>query len=172
MSKNSSNSTFIKSYKFFSETETGPKLLGNWEHTVLGLQYSVQDFYRALEIVIRNMQIPNIKIEYVTYPESGVFSPRRIYQRIIRKDIYFDICAAPLGINFFVSYRLFQKQGFLGNLFVKVPVIGDMVKGARTKTLYEEDIVKNLQKIVQECVLKTLNEITNPKGIRNQNRKT
>lgn len=159
--------TFWGTYNFFSKMETGPNMLAKWEHSVVGLQYSVEYFYRALETVIRELQIPRLKIQYYTYSEGGLLSARRLYQRIRRKDIYIDICAAPLGTTFFVSYRVFQKRSFFGNLLSSVPVAHDFVDIARTKSYYEEDVLNQLQKVIQDSIMKVLNDITNVKGRRN-----
>ena len=80
------------------------KPIGHWSTLVEGLQASPQECYAAIEDAIRRREIPDVRTSRVTFKESGVLSAERIYLRVGRKQLGFDICAAPFGNGFFFSW--------------------------------------------------------------------
>jgi len=77
---------------------------GHWSTLVEGFQASPQEFYAAIEEAIRRREIPDVRTSRVTFKESGFLSAERIYLRVGRKMLGFDICAAPFGTGFFFSW--------------------------------------------------------------------
>lgn len=80
--------------------------LAHWSTLVEGLQASPQECYTAIEEAAHRREIPQIRTSRVTHQEGGFLSAERIYLRIDRKMLAFDICAAPFGTGFFFSWRL------------------------------------------------------------------
>jgi hypothetical protein len=78
--------------------------LGHWSTLVEGLQASPQECYAAIEAALQRRQIPGAVFSRVTYKEGGFGSADRIYLRVSRKMLAFDICAAPFGTGFFFSW--------------------------------------------------------------------
>jgi hypothetical protein len=68
------------------------------------LQFSSQEFYLLVEQLMTERRIPDVKISRVNYNEGNILSNKREYLRVARKEDMFDICAAPVGTGFFVSY--------------------------------------------------------------------
>ncbi len=64
--------------------------------------------------------MPNIKMEPVTHKEGGLLSSSRQYFRIKNKDLVFDVCAAPYGKGFFISWWLYETEGIASNLFLSL----------------------------------------------------
>jgi len=89
---------------------------GHWSTLVEGLQASPQECYAAIEEAIRRREIPDMRTSRVTFKESGFLSAERIYLRVGRKMLGFDICAAPFGNGFFFSWWLGElpPSNFLG----------------------------------------------------------
>jgi hypothetical protein len=81
-------------------------LMSHWYTLIEGMQESPQHFYGSLEQAIKKRQLSDIEISRIDYKESGVLSANREYFRVERKEHIFDICAAPFGTGFFVSWRL------------------------------------------------------------------
>jgi hypothetical protein len=75
----------------------------HWHTLVENFSTSSLDFYNLVEAGVRKREIPNLLISRVEYYESGVLSATRIYRRIQRKKLVYDICAAPFGNGFFFS---------------------------------------------------------------------
>lgn len=82
-----------------------PRPLGHWSTLIEGLQASPQECYTAIEEAIRRREIPDVRVSRVTFKEGGFLSAERIYLRVSRKGLGFDICAAPFGTGFFFSWR-------------------------------------------------------------------
>jgi hypothetical protein len=51
------------------------------------------------------MKIPDLERIRVDFAEGGMLSDRRVYLRLIRERLVFDVCAAPFGTSFFFSCR-------------------------------------------------------------------
>ena len=85
-------------------------VLSHWYHLVENLQHSPQEFYGSLEEAIGRRQIPDISLSRIDYLEGGMLSAKREYLRAERKRLVFDICAAPFGTGFFVSWWLGETR--------------------------------------------------------------
>lgn len=64
------------------------------------------EFYASLEEAIKKRQIPGASTSRVDWHEGGAFSAKREYLRVSRENNSFDICGAPFGTGFFVSWWL------------------------------------------------------------------
>jgi len=91
-------------------------VLSHWYHLTEGLQDSPQRFYSSLEEAINGRQLPDISLSRVDYYEGGVFSAKREYLRVERKEHIFDVCAAPFGNGFFISWWLGKAESPFGTL--------------------------------------------------------
>lgn len=86
-------------------------VVANWGPKLIeGLQYSPKQFYANVEAALSRREIPDLKLARVDWHEGGSFSAKREYLRIARKGLTFDICAAPFGTGFFVSWWLAEVQ--------------------------------------------------------------
>ena len=85
-------------------------VFANWHTLVEDFQTSPLEFYEAVEAAVRKREIPDLRFSRVEYHESGVLSALRIYQRIERKKLAFDVCAAPFGTGFFFSWWLSEPK--------------------------------------------------------------
>lgn len=83
-----------------------PELISHWYTLIDGMQASSQEFYRLVNAVIEQRSVPEKTSTLVTWQESGLLSAQRLYLRIQRGRLAFDVCAAPYGKGFFVSWRL------------------------------------------------------------------
>ncbi len=92
------NPMFKKKYSHLS--------LGGWYHPFQKLQYSSDEFYTLVEQAAKDCQIYGLGISRVNYYQKGVFSPKREYLSITYEEFVFDVCAAPFGKDFFVSWWL------------------------------------------------------------------
>lgn len=99
-----------------------------WHHLLENVQASPLEFYKALEGALQKRQIPDSKPSRILWREGGYFSAHREYLRVRRKDLNFDICAAPFGTGFFVSWWLGRPRRWLyllvAILLLVVPVLG------------------------------------------------
>jgi hypothetical protein len=142
-------------------------ILSHWYNLVEGLQDSTQRFYTALEQAVRARQMEKIDLSRIDYSEGGIFSDKREYFRVRRRDHIFDICAAPFGNGFFVSWWLGESLGPLWTMILKIPILGMMLlKLFCPETYYRFDTALMFQSSVHSAVMEVIDQTTNAKGIR------
>ncbi|HEX4961393.1 MAG TPA: hypothetical protein VF173_11180 [Thermoanaerobaculia bacterium] len=96
-----------------------PHVEGRWYTHVEGASISALDFYTLVRAAVARRKIPDLKIAEVEWQESGLGSGKRIYLRVSRENLNFDICAAPFGNGYFFSWwlaripRVLLDLGFL-----------------------------------------------------------
>lgn len=93
-----------------SEKVRHQTVLSYWSALFDGVQYSPQEFYRQVEERLRAREVPDLIVDRPTMRESHRFSARRLYLRLKRQRLAFEICAAPFGNGFFVSERFFDRR--------------------------------------------------------------
>jgi hypothetical protein len=143
-------------------------VLSHWCALIPNLQTSSLEFYAAVERALEQRGIPAIrKPARIAWPEGGWFTARRQYLRIQRKKLVFDICAAPFGNGFFVSWWLGELPNFLVGLILVVPVIGPLLGWMfRPWTYWKMDTALMFRESVRQAVLEVLDGLTSAKGIR------
>ncbi len=85
-------------------------VFAHWHKLVEGFEISPLEFYVAVEAAVRKREITEMRSSRIEYHEFGVVSALRIYQRIERRKLAFDICAAPFGTAFFFSWWLTEPR--------------------------------------------------------------
>ncbi|TKJ32907.1 MAG: hypothetical protein CEE38_22050 [Planctomycetes bacterium B3_Pla] len=163
-------------------------LLSRWHKLFEGFQESPQKIYAALEEAIERRHIPDVEISRVSYPEAGALSAKREYLRVRRKGHVFDVCAAPFGDGFFMSWWLGEKQEFSWRLaaliILLLPVIGlifglpwwlSLLIGltivvlwrlSLRPTYYRLDTALMFQDSVHSAVLEVIGQATEAKGLK------
>jgi hypothetical protein len=143
------------------------KWIASWNHGANGLQYSANDFYNEVERALKEHHLDNIKVERVQLHEGGMFSAKREYLQILRKENVFLICAAPFGNLFFVSWWLGYAQSGTEATFGQIPVLGFLVRNfIKRQTFYSLDTASMFQTLTHSIVSDTLNGILTAKGMR------
>jgi hypothetical protein len=118
-----------------------PQVEGHWHSLIEGFSTSSLDFYELVKAGMDRRKIPNLKIKSVSWKESGVGSGKRVYLRVSREGLNFDICAAPFGTGFFFSWWLARIPRilldilflilllFVGNLLWRSALLGQTQEG-------------------------------------------
>jgi hypothetical protein len=144
-----------------------PVIVSHWHNLVPGLHVSVEDYYQALNTVIEKRQVPEVKLWVIHYHEGGIASAKRMYLRIARRDHIFDICAAPFGTDFFVSWWLGEKMKTLAALVNSIPFLGPaLIKMFSPETFYRIDTALMFQDSVHSAVLEVLDQRMKGQGLR------
>jgi hypothetical protein len=86
------------------------QIFSHWYRLLDGLQTSPLEFYQRIEQALESRQLPDASHERVEWGEAGVFSARREYLRVTRARHTIDICGAPFGSGFFVSWWLAEAR--------------------------------------------------------------
>jgi hypothetical protein len=132
-------------------------IFSHWYHLIENFQASAKEFYAAVEAALQRRQIPDLKTSRVDWREGGLLSAKREYLRIKRKELVFDICAAPFGTGFFFSWALVSIIPFFGPL---------MELFLRRHTYYKADTALMFQESVRAAVNEVIDQMTSAKGIR------
>jgi hypothetical protein len=84
------------------------QIISHWYNSIENFQMPPLDFYAFIERAIKSRQLPDAAISRVDWREGGVLSAKREYLRVKRRRLIFDICGAPFGTGFFVSWWLVE----------------------------------------------------------------
>jgi len=96
-----------------------PQVEGHWHGYLENFSTSSLDFYKLVKAGIDRRKIPDLKISQVEWNEGGFGSGRRVYLRVSREALNFDICAAPFGTGYFFSWWLAKiSRALLDFLFI------------------------------------------------------
>jgi hypothetical protein len=90
-----------------------------WCQLIENVQASSLEFYTSFEKAVAARAVPEIHLARVEHKEGGLASAKREYVRMHRGKHAFDICAAPFGTGFFVSWWFTEPPlpyGFLYTL--------------------------------------------------------
>ncbi len=142
-------------------------VISNWYYMVEEFQTSSQEFYKSVEAAIKRREIPDIKIERIDYKEGGMFSAKREYLRIRRKEYIYDICAAPFGKGFFFSWWLGETPSGCLAFLMNIPVLNLLVHWlAAPVTYFKIDTALMFQESVRAAVNEVIDEMIKAKGVR------
>ena len=103
-----------------------PLILSHWYKLIENLQASPMEFYAATEAALERRQLPDVELSRVDWHEAGAFSVKREYLRVGRKRLVFDVCGAPFGNGFFVSWWLGELGSPYGPAALLLLLIGLM----------------------------------------------
>lgn len=144
-----------------------PEWFSRWFHLYEGFQISVKDFYDLLKVAVEKRNLPDTSIAIVEHNEGGIFSAKRLYFRVKRKSLTFDICASLFGNGFFISWWLGESLTPGLQLINAIPFIGPLlVKTFNPETLYKVDVQTMFQEAIHNSVLEVLDEKTSVQGLR------
>ncbi len=142
-------------------------VISNWFKMIDGLKYSSEKFYKSVESEILARGGSAIKTQLVKFSEGGLGSAKRVYLRVKRKGYMFDICAAPYGDSFFISWWFTSPPGFIENLLLKIPLLGALlIRAFKGKTMYQADTFNMFQQFVHSSITKVIDQINEEKGLR------
>jgi hypothetical protein len=133
------------------------EVLSHWYQRFDNLSYSSNTFYEQLYEEIARRQIPDVKLFRHNYAEKSLLSSKREYFIAQRGPHRFIVCAAPFGIDFFVSWWLLDSPGCAtGCLTAMIPFARVLTD---RRTFYEEDTATIFRDVTHEAVLATIDAI-------------
>ncbi|MEO0514828.1 MAG: hypothetical protein AAF086_05980 [Planctomycetota bacterium] len=127
-------------------------------------------FYEKVQAQIMSRDIPDVKLDRISYNAGGMLAGKRIYLRAKRKGVLFDICGAPFGNGFFISWWLGDKpkgglHRFLATLG-RIPLLGVPFRTFAYTTYYQHDTMLMFQTAVHLAVTEVLDTLTEAQGLR------
>ena len=76
-----------------------------WCQLMENVTVSPSDVYAAVEKCVEARKVPGLETTREFWHEGGAISAKREYLRFARERLVFEICAAPFGTGFFLSFR-------------------------------------------------------------------
>lgn len=141
-------------------------VISHWSHFFKTFSVSSDAFYKDLEEVIKQHEMPHSTMKRVKHKEGGILSANREYLRIQHGDIVFDVCAAPFGKDFFISWWLYESESATRSL-LKNTRVGDFLKArAAKRTFYQIDEEDMFRSCVHQCILDTVDTVGEVQGVR------
>lgn len=107
-------------------------VVSHWHQYFDQIQFSPQEFFGALDSALAKRAIPEAKPTRVIFAEGAKLGGKREYVRVARRGYSFDVCAAPFGSGFFVSWWCSRRRGLLYAaiaLVLAIAIIGLLIKG-------------------------------------------
>src|SRR5262245_47952952 len=80
-------------------------VLNHWIAFIDGFSVSPKEFYTSFENLLSVRRVPGLDSARIELGEGGFLSDRRLYVRLLRERLAFDVCAAPFGTSYFFSCR-------------------------------------------------------------------
>lgn len=136
------------------------EVVSRWHHHFDEFQFSSQEFYASVEHGIKRREVPHALVGTAEYFEGSVVSRRRAYFKVSNGEYIFDICAAPYGNSFFVSWWLRESKSAFELILAR------FFPFAFTKTYYEQDTGTMFRESVHHAVLEAIEAMTKEKGVR------
>lgn len=90
-------------FSFFTKKA---EVLEHWISFAEEFQFPPSEFYTAVEKELEARKVPGLAMSRVDFAEGGLLSDKRVYLRMVRERMVFDVCAAPFGTRFFFSCRM------------------------------------------------------------------
>lgn len=144
-----------------------PMPISHWYHHFDNLQLLSNDFYSSIEKMVKDKEIPKVSLSRINLSEGGLFSSSREYLRIKRNEYIFDICAAPFGKQFFISWWLGETSGLVADILSRIPYIGAFLAArAKRKTYYMVDTETMFRESIHSIISDVLNAAAEDKGLR------
>ena len=140
-------------------------VLSHWSHFFNFFSMSSEVFYSELESTLKEHDMPNAVITKAAHKEGGLLSAKRVYLRIKHGDIVFDVCAAPFGKDFFISWWLYETAGTMRTMFRQTKFGNFLNERAANRTFYQVDEEDMFRSCVHECILETVNRVAEGKGM-------
>lgn len=142
-------------------------IFSHWNHMIEGLSVSPKEFFSQLEQVLETKLIPDTKRSRTDWREGGIMSAKREYLRVMRKRMTFDICGAPFGNGFFISWWLGEMPSFFWQLVLSVPFVGPLFERAfKPTTYYNVDTATMFQSLVHSAVMEVVDSLTQANGLK------
>lgn len=102
-------------------------VVSHWSTLIENFQASPLAFYEALEAALKRREIPATKNERVDFREAGLLSANREYLQVRREKLVFDVCAAPFGTGFFISWWLAEARSGLHPIARALVLLGLLI---------------------------------------------
>lgn len=162
-----------------------PQHISSWNHLVHDIPCTPREFLDRVVVLIESRNVPQVRIQWVTHGRGSL--GRRRYLRVSHRETYMDIGAFPYGDGFALSWVHQSRRsndlaarvlGFFISLYSLIPWMRETNKkvlrpmqgwiSKDRRTIYHKDDEIMFQKIIHECIVAVLMDLTSERGNRTQ----
>ena len=137
------------------------EVLNHWNILIHNLGYSSQEFYKKLNTELDSQKISGLKFKTSEKKTSSILSHKRLYATITYDGYVYDVCAAPFGESFFVSYWMQGTLNPMENFVSRIPFLGKrLVKLFFPVTFYRIDTSNMFHSLMHETIIELVNTIS------------
>jgi predicted house-cleaning noncanonical NTP pyrophosphatase (MazG superfamily) len=136
------------------------ELLNNWNILIPCLSYSSKEFYDTLTAKLNEQEVKNLKVKVIEKNTGGILSGKRLYAEVSFDDYIYDVCGAPFGKSFFVSYWMHFELRKREKIVLGVPFFGRwLLKAFFPMTYYRVDTSNMFHSLMHEVIIELVDEI-------------
>lgn len=136
------------------------ELLNRWNVLIHGLHYSSKDYYQKLENILKKENVTGLEITTKNISTGGILSSKRLYAHISYDGFVYEVCAAPFGNSFFVSYWMSGADSKLKNALARIPLLGKRIVNIfYPETYYRADTSAMFHTLLHETIIALTDEI-------------
>lgn len=134
--------------------------LSRWNVLIHGLHYSSKEYYDKLELVLKTENVEGLKFTTKNLSTGGILSSRRLYAHISYDGFVYEVCAAPFGNSFFISYWMSGADNKLKNGIARIPLFGKHVVNIFfPETYYRVDTCNMFHTLLHDTIIALTDEI-------------
>ena len=100
------------------------EVINHWYALVPQFTTPTVDFYASIEAELKAREVPGLEMSRVEFAEGGLLSAKRVYLRMTRERLVFDVCSAPFGTSHFFSCRFAEIPAMIKLWQLAVTLIG------------------------------------------------
>ena len=142
-------------------------IISHWHQLLEDYKESSQTVYGLLEGAIGKRNLPDTKVFRIVIHEKGLLSAKREYLRVQGKQHIFDICAAPYGNGFFLSWWLGERPAGCLATLLGIPILGPILSiFSPPSTYFTHNTALMFQDSIHIAVLETVDQMTTALGLR------
>lgn len=136
------------------------EVVSRWNVLIPNFNHSSKDFYDALIEEINAHEIEGIRKGVNPRITRGAFSRKRNYLIVRYDDFLIEICAAPFGKSFFVSYWVLNEDNRFEIAIGRIPWLGKrLVKWFYPVTAYRIDTIEMYRILIHNLVIEKIDEM-------------
>lgn len=140
------------------------EVINHWSKFFNFFSMSSDVFYKELENVLKEHEMPHSTISRTKHKEGGMLSASREYLRIKHGDLVFDVCAAPFGKDFFISWWMYETESKVRTVFKYTKFGSYLAARAARRTFYQADEEEMFTKCSHQCLMETVEKVGDGKA--------
>jgi hypothetical protein len=105
--------------------------------------------------------VRNLKVKVIEKNTGGVLSGKRLYAEVSFDDYIYDVCAAPFGKSFFVSYWMHFELRKREKVVLGIPFVGNrLLKVFFPFTYYRIDTSNMFHGLMHQIIIEMIDDIS------------